>query len=615
MIRKILNELRHRKVLKTAFGYSVFAFATIEAIDIVTPLLGLPPDLLITAILIALAGFPVITLLSWNFDWTADGVAVGTPAPAPHSGGSHVISWVLVFLLGIAVAYLSYRLYGEASGKSPASGSVASAPALKYGKSVAVLPFVSIAAADEDDSYFSDGVAQEILTALAAVDGLRVAARSSSFAFRPGSIDVRSIGEQLQVSVVLEGSVRRAGEQLRVSAQLVNAETGFQMWNNQFDYARTDVFRVQEEIARSIVGALQLELGSEAGGPLIQPGTENITAYELYLKGRHLLKARRPDYSREAVRVFEEAIALDDNYAQAFAGLADAWISIREIGDLSMFEATQRSHDAITRALKLNAQLPEAQTSLGLCILGGGDKADALAQFDRAILLDPKYVDAHLWRANTLRDRGSLSVATRTYSQALALDPLNISILENQALMLAFQGRFEPALKQLQEIASDHPERVATLLVRGQIAMLAGDFQAAVDAADTAQQLLPGDAVVLAMRSVALTHLGRLAQARATLDRANELAPENEIVLLAGLQHSFLSGDYGGLDKVTAQRARLVLENPGFEGTDIFRERLVWSATAKLALGQAEQARDLLEQALAHPATPDFKEIIFISFI
>ena len=172
-------------------------------------------------------------------------------------------------------------------------------------------------------------------------------------------------------------------------------------------------------------------------------------AYDKYLEGRNVLQARTPAAAQAAISIFQEALELDPDYAQAYAGLADSWIVLREVGNLSLLEATQQSHTAITKALQLNVKLPEAQASLGLCILGGGDKSVAGLQFQKAIELDPEYSDAYLLHTKLLRDRGYLNQATSVYNQALALDPFNQAILENQALLFALLGQFDLAISQL----------------------------------------------------------------------------------------------------------------------------------------------------------------------
>ena len=233
------------------------------------------------------------------------------------------------------------------------------------GKSVAVLPFKNIAADDRTNNvYFSDGVAEEILSGLSDVEGLRVAARTSSFAYRD-NVDVREVGETLNVSTVLEGSVRmdQDAEHVRITAQLIETEGGFQLWSDTFDYELENVFAVQDEIAAAIVRELELEFsGREID--LVQPGTANVEAYKAYLQGRHFLQQQTVAAIDQAIAHFNRAIDLDPDYAQAYTGLADAWIGKRRIGNLSLLEATQQAHDAISSALRLNNELTRCCFSL-----------------------------------------------------------------------------------------------------------------------------------------------------------------------------------------------------------------------------------------------------------
>ena len=455
MFKQFLTELRRRRVLRTAVAYAVIAAAMVEFTDIVTPALSLPEGLLRGVIIGALLGFPVVIVLSWFFDLSPGGVVLGASSPeSPGSRRTRAISVMLIGLLGIAVVYLSYRLYWESRDQA----------AFDRGTSIAVLPFDSISADSElETAYFSDGVSEEILNALSKVEGLRVAARTSSFEFR--EYDVREVGEALDVSVVLQGTVRRAGDQLRISAQLVDTGNGFQLWSDVYDHELKDVFRIQEEIAHAIVKALRLELLGDPGARMVSPGTDNPMAYDKYLEGRNVLQAQTPSAARQAITIFEEAIELDPDYAQAYTGLADSWILLREVGNLSLLVATQQSHTAITKALQLNVDLPEAQASLGLCILGGGDKSLAGLQFQKAIDLDPEYINGYLLRANLLRDQGYLAQAMPIYNQALALDPFNPAILENQALLLAYQGQFDLAIDQLSASEQRNPGRLTGSLI------------------------------------------------------------------------------------------------------------------------------------------------------
>ena len=318
--------------------------------------------------------------------------------------------------------------------------------------------------------------------------------------------------------------MRRAGDQLRVSAQLVDTGNGFQFWSDVYNYELQDVFIIQEEIAHAIVEALQLELLGEAGTRLVRPGTDSMQAYDKYLEGRDVLQTRTPSSARRAISLFDEALEFDPDYAQAYTGLADSWILLREVGNLSLLEATQRSHDAISKALQLNNALPEAQASLGLCILGGGESAGAARQFQKAIDLDPDYADAYLLRANLLRDQGYLAEATRVYTQALALDPLNSAIYENQALLFAFQGRFERAIEQLTALEQRDPGRLTGSLTASQVWVMAADNEKALDHARRAAEVAPGSPVALAALVDTNVRLGHLGQA-SPQGPATETAP------------------------------------------------------------------------------------------
>jgi len=595
MFDRFLSELKHRRVLRTAAGYALLAAAVVEFTDIVTPALGLPEGLLRAIITIMLAGFPVILVLSWFYDLESGRVVRGTASPGPSvTGGTNFVSIFLIGLLGIAVAYLSYRLYWES--QDPVD--------FARGKSIAVLPFSSISAAgDRETAYFSDGVAEEILNALSKVDGLRVAARTSSFSFRDSN--AREVGEALDVSVMLEGTVRRSGDKLRVSVSLVDTVDGFQLWSDVYDHELQDVFVIQEQIARAIVKALEIELLGDAKAVLISPGTDSTEAYDKYLAGRNKLQARTPAAAREAIALFEEALVLDAEYAQAYAGLADSWITLREVGNLTLLDATQRSHAAITKALILNNALPEAQASLGLCILGGGQSSVAARQFEKAIELDPDYSNGYLLRANLLRDRGYLAEATRVYTQALALDPLNSAIIENQALLMANQGQFEEAIAQLHELDQRDPDRLTGALAAYRVWRLSGNNDKALEFAKRAVVLTPESPVALAALVDSNVRLGNFAAARAAFDHMSELAPNNELVIAAAMRFYMMTGDLDALDELTSSRLEGIVDGADFAGSELLFERARWGAIARLSHDDAQGARGLLEKGIPDPAALD----------
>lgn len=599
MLTRLFNELRHRRVFRTVAAYGVVAWISVEAADVVFPALGVPSSALTVLIVVALAGFPVVAVLAWVFDISRDGVVLGS-SPAEKnidlSRFSQISSWFLVVLLGVAVAYLSHRLMSQ-----PNFGTT-----LSRGKSIAVLPFKNIVAGDQSDNlYFSDGVAEEILSGLASVKGLRVAARTSSFAFRD-NVDVREIGESLNVSTLLEGSVRMDQDsgRVRITARLIETDDGTRLWTDTYDKKLENIFAVQDEIAVSIVRALEMEFSARDTN-LIQPGTASIEAYRAYLEGRHLLQQQTVAAIDTAIGHFERAITLDPDYAQAYAGLADAWIGKRKIGNLSLLTATQRSHDAISTALRLNSELAEAQTSLGLCVLGAGQEHAAASQFAKAIELDPNYANAYLQRANLLRDQGYLEDGMRAYTQALALDPLNTSVVADQAILIARQGRYGRAFELLEPLLDDDSEQLSVVLAMSEVAALAGDSDRSLQLALRAQNIAADNPITLARLIDAYIQLGRLDDAERSLTQARTIAPENEAVIQASLRFFLVAGRHTELHELTTQRAQLVIGNSGLSDSKLRLERLIWGSLGRFAVGDTSGASEWLELALPDDSSLD----------
>src|SRR5207302_4145886 len=235
-------------------------------------------------------------------------------------------------------------------------------------RSIAVLPLVNIGA-DPNNEPFSDGMSEELMTALARVEGLRVAARTSAFTFKGRAVDARQIGSKLAVGYVLEGTVRRAGPRLRVSAQLINAATGYHVWSDEYDRDARDVFAVQDEIARAIVGALRVKLSGAATTALVKPPTENPEAHDLYLKGRYFFAKRDSTSLRKAQDFFGQAIQKDSSYALAWSGLSDAYSHIGVFGYVPPRPVYANAKAGALRALALDSALAQAHTSLGFIAL------------------------------------------------------------------------------------------------------------------------------------------------------------------------------------------------------------------------------------------------------
>ncbi len=263
-------------------------------------------------------------------------------------------------------------------------------------KSIAVLPFTCLTS-DPDDVFFADGVTEEILNSLAQIPGLAVAARSSVFTFKGRSEDPRSVGTKLNVATVLEGTMRRAGNRLRVTVQLISTSDGYQLWSERYDRVLEDVFAVQDEIAAAIAGRLRVSLGATKAAGANNPPTANIAAYQLYLKGRALLY-RRGRSILDGLECFKEAVALDPGYAQAWAGVADGFSTAAYSGFLSVADSMPHALAAARRAVALEADLAEAHCALACAVLiGERDYAQAEREFLRAIELNPNYLQARGW--------------------------------------------------------------------------------------------------------------------------------------------------------------------------------------------------------------------------
>jgi eukaryotic-like serine/threonine-protein kinase len=367
-------------------------------------------------------------------------------------------------LLAVAAWYGLLQHWSRPRTSRPAvSAPIATAvnpPATDSGSSLAVLPFTNLSP-DRENEYFSDGMTEELITALGRVNGLHVAARTSVFALKGKDLDVRAIGETLHVATVLEGSVRQAGDRLRVAAQLVDARTGYHLWSDEYDRRLKDVFAVQGELARAIVGALRgrFNLPSGEGTGLLAPPPTNLEAHDLYLQGRYEWNQRTYESLRRAAGYFSRSVARDSTYAQAYSGLADTYGRLPLFGPVRPREAYAQSERAAERALALDSALAEAHAALADArMLGDYDWRGSEEEYRRTILLNPSFAIAHNSYANLLRLLGRLDEAVAERERARALDPLSRSIGAELGRDLETVRRFDDALRQLRTTLEFDPK-------------------------------------------------------------------------------------------------------------------------------------------------------------
>jgi tetratricopeptide (TPR) repeat protein len=350
---------------------------------------------------------------------------------------------------------------------------------------------------------------------LGKIPGLRVAARSSAFTFKGKTIDARDVGEKLQVATVLEGSVRRSGQRLRVAAQLVNAADGLALWSETYERELKDVFQVQEEIAKAIAGALQLTLGGERAMRLVGGPTRSIEAHDLYLRGRfYYIKYTDPDL-RRSLALYQQALARDSTYSPAWAGIADAWSALAD-DYLPPREAYPKARAAAQRAIALDPTLPEAHASLGLVRHQyDWDFATAEREYLRAIALNPNAADAyHYYGYVLLSTPARLDSALAVLRRAQSLDPLSAYILHDLGWVLQLQGRYGEAIEQCRQALELDPHAWLALDLMGRTLLLVGRPE---EALRTLQRVEDPPPHVQAAIGRALVALGRREEARSEL--------------------------------------------------------------------------------------------------
>ena len=405
---------------------------------------------------------------------------------------------------------------------SPPPGTLATATAAK---SIAVLPFVNMSA-DRENEYFSDGIAEEIINALTKVQALRVASRTSAFAFKGRSEDIGDIGRKLKVSTVLEGSVRKAGDRLRVTAQLVNVADGYHLWSERYDRQLEDVFAIQDEIAGNIVRALRVVLSDAEKRAIEKAPTDNVQAYDYYLRGRQFFHQFRRTGIQFARRMFERAIEIDPNYALAFAGVADCCSFLYMYWDGS--KSNLESADSASRkALELDAELAEAHASRGFAFSLSRQYAEARREFETAIRLNPKLYEAHYLYARACFQEGKLEEAVRHYEEASRVRPEDyqaLLLMQSPLKGLGRQAEGMEAVRRGLQVAEKHlelnPDDARALYLGAGALVQVGDRARGVEWARRARAMDPEDSGVLYNVACVYTMLGENDEAIACLEKS-----------------------------------------------------------------------------------------------
>jgi serine/threonine-protein kinase len=405
--------------------------------------------------------------------------------------------------------------------------------------SIAVLPFLNLSA-DKENEYFSDGLAEEIIIALTKLENLRVTARTSAFVFRGEKQNIQEIGEKLHVASVLEGSVRKAGNRVRISVQLIDVADGNNLWSERYDREMTDVFEIQDEISQAITANLKVRLASQSGSgvdaahpvkPLVKRYTENLEAYNLYLKGRFELYKMTREGLDLSKKMFEEAIKLDPNYALAFDGLAYSWYQEGFMGFVAPKEAMPKAKAAVRRAMELDEAVAEAHATLGVILaIYDWDWAGAERELIRSIELNgASPVCRDLYAFYYLRPVGKIEEAISETQQALSLDPLSILFRVHLAFLFYLQKKYEHSIAQFRKVLEMSPQYYLAHAWMGNVHALAGQFDEAQACYARAREADANSKFIDSLDAMTLAMAGRTQEAALLLDRIAQRAASGYI--------------------------------------------------------------------------------------
>ena len=381
---------------------------------------------------------------------------------------------------------------------------------------IAVLPFANLSS-EQENEYFSDGLTEELINALTKVDGLRVVAWSTAFQLKGKARDIRRIGEQLRVRAVLEGSVRRTFDRLRITAQLLDTKDGHYLWSETYERPIKDVFAIEDEISSAIVGALRIKLTGPAGRSLITRYTENLQAYHLYFKGRFYWNKRTEEDFYKALGYFEQAIQIDPNHAPAYAGMADCYIMLGEHGSVPALSIMRKARASASRALEIDPRLAEAHVSLGtVAALYEWNWQEAEGHFRRALELNPSYATAHHWYGyDYLAPQGRLDEAIAELERAHHLDPLSLIIMTCLGTLHDMARQYKRACECYGKVFDIDPGFVRAYLSAGRSYLHQDMPREAIASFEKARELMPNSPVPLAL----LAHAYNVVGARAEADR------------------------------------------------------------------------------------------------
>ena len=483
---QFFGELKRRNVYKVGVAYAVVAWLLMQIASQIFPFFEIPNWVVRLVILLLVIGFPIALIIAWAFEVTPEGIkrTEAADAAGQRSRGS---AWIYVVLIGAALS-VGLFFVGRFTAGHAASPRTEVATAVP-GKSIAVLPLIN-ESGDPKDEYFSDGLSEELIAALAQISGLKVIGRSSSFRFKDRKEEPRTIGEKLGVSTLLDGTVRKQGDRVRIVAALVNATDGIQLWTRTFDSELKDIFTVQQKIARAVAESLRVTLlGSEEKSA--QMATNSVEAHNAYLQGHFYSVRRNAEDYRKAIEYFDQAIQFDPNYALAYAERSEVWTVV---GDLTgqRLTAFPKARSDAEKAVAIAPSLAEARAALGWVRAFAEWKfAEGLSELQRAKELSPTNPTTNDLLARVIVYTGRMEEAERQARQAVELDPLSAGAQFTLGRVLFYAGKLDEADAAGRKMAQLQPSASSSHRWQVLVAVQRGDGETALREA----QLEPDDTI------------------------------------------------------------------------------------------------------------------------
>jgi len=532
-----LNELKRRNVFKVGVAYAVAAWLLLQMVDLVLENIN-APDWVMQVFMLGLAvGFPIAIIVAWAFEMTPDGVKLEKNVDRSKSINrqtGHQLNRGIIMILSIAIVFLLTDKFRDEIFGDPDTDEVKSenttittndAAPVDSTKSIAILPFRDMSSA-QDQAYFGEGIAEELLNALVKVDGLDVASRTSAFSLAGENLDIPAIAARLGVDHILEGSIRTSGQQVRVTAQLIEVKKDVHLWSETYDGSLDDIFKIQDEITGKITAALKLQLGGDNMVPSAELLTSNAEAYQLYLQGRQLWRQRSTTSLNEAIRLFTSAVELDPEFHRAWSNMALAYLNLPAYDGLAdESKAFERSLEAAEKALDIYPQSTEAllikanYQHEAYCNI-----AEAARLYETAIAHSPQDPTAHHWYGMLLFMTGRLSLGLEHLQTARRYDPLITAIISVEAGIYQAMGDYAQA-EQLHRNAAALGMNRGSLHAVGMNYLYAGDYDKGIAllnqgwTGETPEQSVTRELFLQALESpekqaVFEQHLGKAIQSR-----------------------------------------------------------------------------------------------------